>query len=289
MRRNIDTALLRAFVAVAETGGMTTAARQLHLTQAAVSQQIRRLEELFERRLFDRDRRGLNLTTAGGMLLARAQRMLAQNDEIIASMTAPEFEGEVRLGVPHDIVSPYIAPVLKSFDSAWPKVRVFIVASVTLDLLEQLKRGEIDICLTTETAPQKGGESLIRDPLVWVGAPKGVACRRDPLPVALGDPTCIFRRAIVKELARIGRNWRSVCETSSMAPLTVSVEADLGVSAFLASSVPPNLEVLGADAGLPPLPDFQICLYLPQAGASEVAEELARHIRQSLTAFRRAA
>lgn len=289
MRRNLDTGLLRAFVAVAETGGMTAAARQLHLTQAAISQQIRRLEDILERPLFERGRRGPTLTTAGGMLLARAEKMLALNDEIMATMTAPAIEGEVRIGVPHDIVSPFLVPVLKSFDKAWPKVRVFIVADVTLALFDLLKQGEIDLCLSTEPAPQKGGETLLLDPLAWVGAPGGTAHRRDPLPVALGDPNCIFRHAILEALARADRDWRSVCETSSMAPLCVSVEADLGVTALLASSVPPNLVVLGKDSRLPPLPDFHICLYMPQAGASDIAQELARHIRQSLAPLRKAA
>jgi DNA-binding transcriptional LysR family regulator len=288
MRRNIDTGLLRTFVAVAETGSMTTAARQLHLTQAAVSQQIKRLEELLDRPLFDRDQRRLALTSSGGMLLAKAPRLLAMNDEIWATMTAPDFAGEIRLGVPHDIVSPFIAPILKSFDKAWPDVRVFIVAGVTIELLDQLKDGTIDLCLTTEQTPRRGGEKLLRDPLVWAGAANGTAYLRDPLPVALGDQSCIFRNAVLERLARAGRNWRSVCETSAMQPLYVSVEADLGVTALLASCVPANLTILGPDSGLPSLPDFHVCLYLPRAGATDIADELARHIRDAFVQGRKA-
>ena len=68
MPHNIDTSLLRAFVAAAETGGMTSAARLVGLTQAAVSQQVKRLEDAFGRRLFERDRRGLRLTPSGERL-----------------------------------------------------------------------------------------------------------------------------------------------------------------------------------------------------------------------------
>ena len=282
MRRNIDTGLLRSFVAVAETGSMTTAAKQLHLTQAAISQQIKRLEELLQRPLFDRDARRLALTSGGAMLLAKAPRLLALNDEIWASLTAPDFAGEIRLGVPHDIISAYIPPILKSFDKAWPDVRVYIVAGVTVDLQEQLKNGDIDLCLTTEQQPKRGGEKLLRDPLVWAGAANGTAFMRDPLPLALGNASCIFRTAVLERLARDGRSWRSVCDTSAMQPLYVSVEADLGVTALLASSVPGNLTILGPDSGLPQLPDFHICLYLPRAGATDIADELARHIRQAL-------
>ena len=62
MARNIDTPLLRTFVAVAETAGMTAAANVLNLTQAAVSQQIKRLEDIFGAPLFERERKGLRLT-----------------------------------------------------------------------------------------------------------------------------------------------------------------------------------------------------------------------------------
>src|SRR5690242_11564211 len=98
---------------------MTRAAALLHLTQAAVSQQIKRLEESLGCALFLRDRQRLVPTQAGERLLARAQRLLAVNDEIWTIMTAPEFEGEVRLGVPHDIVGPFLPQVLRSFGRDW--------------------------------------------------------------------------------------------------------------------------------------------------------------------------
>ena len=87
MARNLDTALIRSFVTAAETGGMTAAANALHLTQGAVSQQIKRLEDAFACPLFERDRRGLILTNAGERLLGKARRLLALNDEIWAEIT----------------------------------------------------------------------------------------------------------------------------------------------------------------------------------------------------------
>ncbi len=76
MSRNIDVGLLRAFVAVAETGSVTRAAHLLNLTQAAVSQQLKRLEELFGVELFDRTNRTLRTTAAGERLLSHAQTMM---------------------------------------------------------------------------------------------------------------------------------------------------------------------------------------------------------------------
>ena len=279
MRRNIDLALLRAFVTVAETGGMTSAAKALNLTQAAVSQQIRRLEEFFGMQLFTRDNRRPVLTACGERLIAYAQRMLAINDEVWGVMTSPDFEGEVRLGVPHDIVTPFIPPILKSFNQQWPRVRVTLVCLATFRLLKMLEEGEIDLALTTEPHPGQQGELLLPDQLVWVGARGGEAHLRRPLPVSFGDATCAFRAVTIKALGEAGLDWRLTCETSDFSPYCATLEADIAVAPMLTLTAPNKLRVLGSAEGLPPLPVFFINLRLPPAGASDIALEMARFIR----------
>src|SRR5918997_6723253 len=210
MIRNLDTSLLRAFVAVAETAGMTSAANVLHLTQAAVSQQIKRLEDAFGCELFERDRRGLRLTAAGERLLGRAKRMLALNDEIWAEMTTPDFSGEVRLGIPPDIVHAYLPPILKRFARAYPQVRIVLDCRHSVELREALVAGLLDLAITTEVSCGPGGETLFLDKLVWVGAKGGEACRERPLPVAAGHSMCTFRSAVTKALHEAGVEWRGV-------------------------------------------------------------------------------
>lgn len=279
MRRNVDLALLRAFVAVVETGGMTSAAKALNLTQAAVSQQIRRLEEFFGAQLFLRDNRRPTLTPSGERLIAHAQRILAMNDELWGMMTSREFEGEIKLGVPHDIISPFIPPILKSFHQHWPKARVTLICVATLKLLELLDDGAIDLTLTTESHPGENGELLLPNQLVWVGARGGESFRRRPLPVSFGDATCAFRAVTIKALGEAGIDWRLTCETSDFNPYCATIEADLAVAPMLTLAVPKNLQVLGAEEGLPALPVFYINLRLPRTGASEIALEMARVIR----------
>ena len=282
MARTIDLSLLRAFAAVADTGGMTSAARLLNLTQAAVSMQIKRLEETFGCLLFERERRGLMLTAHGERLVPHARSLLRGNDELWALMTAPEFAGEVRLGMPSDLVRPYGTPVLRRFDQAWPRVRVTLVCDTSGRLLEQLDRGQIDLTLTVQTACGPHGEALLADPLVWVGARNGHAFERNPLPISTGDDTCPHRPVALKALADAGRDWRSVCEVSSFEPICATVAADIAVSPMLASTVPENLQILGDRSGLPALPGFSVNLYLPVAGASDITLELASHIRDQL-------
>jgi DNA-binding transcriptional LysR family regulator len=284
MRRDIDTALLRAFIAVVETGSVTAAAALLNLTQAAVSQQIRRLEELFGTQLFERHHKRLALRPDGERLLTHAHKLIALNDEVWGAMSAPAYEGEVRLGVPHDIVGPYLPPILNRFDRAWPRVRVSLKCTTTPQLLELLRKGEIDLTLTTEQRCGASGETLLEDDLVWAGARNGTAHKRDPLPVSLGDEKCEFRPVVLKALRGAGRDWRPVCEVSSMEPLLASIEADLGVAALLRTTIPKYLQLIDRDRRLPRLPKFLINMYLPPARQSEIAIELARNIRQEFEA-----
>jgi DNA-binding transcriptional LysR family regulator len=286
MRRDIDISLLRAFVAVVETGSVTGAAQLLNLTQAAVSQQVKRLEELFSTELFDRHHKRLALRPNGERLIAHAQRLIALNDEVWGAMSAPAYAGEVRLGVPHDIVGPYLPPILKRFDKAWPRVRVMLKCTTTPQLLELLRQGGLDLTITTEQRLGRGGETLMEDDLVWAGAVNGAAHRRDPLPVSLGDENCEFRASVLKALRDAGRDWRPVCEVSSMEPLLASLEADLAVGPFLRRSIPDYLAVID-DRRLPKLPKFLINMYLPPAKQNEIAVELARNIAQEFaTRFR---
>jgi DNA-binding transcriptional LysR family regulator len=282
MPHNLDVSLLRAFVAVADAGGMTAASRSLNLTQAAVSQQIKRLEDTLGEALITRERRGMKLTDAGERLFGRAKRLLALNDEIWTEMTTPIYEGEVKLGIPSDIVNAYLPTFLKGFAQTYPKVHVTLNCTSSVELLDWLHSGKIDLTLTTELACGPDGENLIVDRLVWVGARGGDAHWQRPLPVSIGCSDCAFRAPIREVLQKAGIEWRSITEVTNTAAQEATTAADIAVMAVLSSTVPSGLQVLGKDSGLPSLPPFSVNLYLPKTGGSHIAQELARHIRQAI-------
>lgn len=280
MPRNLDTSLVRAFVSVAETGSMTVSAHALSLTQAAVSQQIKRLEDSFDCILFERDRRGLRLTNEGERLFAKAKRLLGLSDEIWSDMTTPTFKGEVRLGVPYDLVGNYMPPILKAYAATCPQVEITLSCLTSPQLIEAIAAGELDVVIAEEPAGRSKAECLATDRLVWVGARGGDAFLKRPLPISFGCDTCAFRPVIFDALRTSGLAWRTVSEIGNAEAISATVQTDLAVTVLLSSTVPVGLEILSSEGGLPTLPNFAINLHLPRSGTTPVSEALARAIRE---------
>ena len=278
--RNLDIATLRSFVAVVDSGGVTRAAGFLNLTQSAVSMQLKRLEEVLDIALFDRTGRNLTLTAAGDHLLGYARRMISLNDEVMRRLTATEYEGEIRLGVPHDIVYPAIPRVLKVFHSAFPRVKVQLISSNTQSLKAAFAKGTCETILTTELGVEDGGEELCIKPLSWVGAPGGSAWRQRPIKLAFGRK-CLFRPRVIESLEAKGIDWEIEVETDSDRTIEATVSADLAVHAVIEGTEPPHLVRIAHGGGLPELPHHRINLYSSASPNDEMRQALHGYLRQA--------
>ena len=185
MSPDLDIALLRTFVAIVDTGGLTSAGRKVGRTQPAITHQIRRLEDAIGRTLFDDNRRKLSLTHDGEVLLEFARAMLRLNDEARSRFAAPDIAGHVTVGTP-DLYAPYILPeVLESFSRSHPSVEIQLRCTRSIHLHAALERGEIDIALMTNQPEFRRGELVRREPLVWVAGIGGGPELRKPLPLAV--------------------------------------------------------------------------------------------------------
>ena len=100
---NID--LLRTFVAVVDSGSFTKASRTVFRSQAAVSMQVKRLEESIAQPLFVRDTRNLALGQTGKALLPYARRLLNLHHETWTALVQPEVQGQIMIGAPDDYIS----------------------------------------------------------------------------------------------------------------------------------------------------------------------------------------
>ena len=282
MSQDLDISLLRTFVAIVDTGGLTSAGRKVGRTQPAITHQIRRLEDQVGRTLFDDNRRKLSLTHDGEVLLEFARAMLRLNDEARTRFSAPDITGHVTLGTP-DLYASYILPeVLENFSRAHPNVEIELRCTRSVHLHAALERNEIDIALMTNQPDFRRGELVRREPIVWVAGVGSSPELRNPLPLAVLPQGSVYRYHALEALGAAGKQWsiRSVCD--SIAGLQAAVFAGLAVSVFPRCAVIPNVRCLGDTDGLPKLSPIELVMHRKNQGISDAAEQLAQYIVREL-------
>jgi DNA-binding transcriptional LysR family regulator len=283
-RIDLDSDLLRCFVAVADARGFTAAGDLIGLTQSGISVRIRSLEDRLGRRLFDRTSRQVNLTEDGEVLLSYARRMVDLNDEAIGRLTGAQTEGRLRVGLA-DYVTPRLVPhLLGRFNRLYPGVTMEMRTGLSMDLLPGYEAGELDVVIAGRGMVFKDGGLLYRDALVWVAAP-GFQLRLDRLvPLATLPPHCTHRGISLEALDRAGIPWQIVYMSSSTAGLQAAVQGGLGIAMVPKSAVIPELRILGEEHGLPPLPGFEIEIFVrdkaPTPGCRAFVEFMTEELRK---------
>ena len=278
----IDIDQLRTFIVIVEAGSFTKAADIVHKTQSAVSMQMKRLEERLDRPVFARDGRASKLTEDGERLLDYARRIVKLNLEALAAFSDAELTGRARLGVPDDYADRYLPEIMARFSRAYPSVELTVICEPSVDLLERIDANELDLAIITTTESQRPVETFRRERLLWVTSNRHPTHREDPLPLALGRPSCGWRRIALECLETTRRPHRILYTTSNAGAVAAAVLAGLAVSVLPESGLRPGMRVLNPADGFPELPFCRIGLVRNQHEASALADALAEHIVSSL-------
>ena len=282
---DIDTSVLRTFLALAETGSFSRTGVLVGRSQSAVSEQIRKLEDMFGRVLLERTTRHVRLTAEGEKFLQHARAMVAQADAMLARFRAPDIEGEVRFGSPEDFASAYLPDILGVFAAAHPAVELHVTCQLTLPLVEDFEAGEQDLIIVKQDPERRYTSSrpLWRERLVWVAATSLTPSFADatrgrplPLPLVLSPSPCVYRSRATRTLEGAGVTWSGVFTSPSFAGQAAAVRAGLGYAVMPRAMVPPELSVL---RDWPELAEVEIAL-LGQARLSPAAAALAGFIEE---------
>lgn len=187
---------LRYFVAVAEEGHVTRAAERLGMQQPPLSQQIKALEGELGVRLFRRKARGVELTEAGRAFLEDTRAVLARVGHAVATArrTARGEQGRLVIGVPPTgPFHPFVPLAVRRFREAFPLVSLTLDECLLTELLERLRREQLDVGFVRTTATELDGlavHPLLEEPMV-VALPSSHALARDDRggdgALALGD------------------------------------------------------------------------------------------------------
>jgi DNA-binding transcriptional LysR family regulator len=239
--RSLNLDQLRAFVEVVERGSFTAAAKELNLTQPAVTHQVQELERRFNLDLVERFGKRAYLTQAGEKLIAHARQLL--EDDARAQMEMRRFDGgwlgRVRIGTSATVLMYALPPILRRLKTEHPQLEINLKAGLSAATLQMLKTNALDLGLcalpvddsTFETIP------LFEDPLVAVlpakmtKVPKNVtpaflAC----CPLILVNEESALRRTVHEWLAQAGPPPKPVMEFDHVEAIKSVVAVGLGCS-----------------------------------------------------------
>jgi LysR family transcriptional regulator, transcriptional activator of the cysJI operon len=271
---------LKVFRAVATEMSFRKAAEVLHLSQPAVSQHIRALEEEAGARLFDRARgeghgSQISLTEAGRVLLGfanTAAETMAEAQRALAALNH-EATGELRLGA-STTVAQYVLPrILGAFLRQYPQVRLSLVSGNTERIVEAVAEEQVELGIIEGPAMRRDvkTERMVRDEMVLITSPNHAWVRKGTIapeeltgvPLLVRERGSGSRRVVERAVKRVGLSLRSLkvaMELDSTEAIISGVEAELGVG-FVSRSAIGKVLRLGSVkvvrvAGLQILRDF---------------------------------
>jgi DNA-binding transcriptional LysR family regulator len=271
-----DTVLLRTFAAICDAGSFTKAAREVNLTQSAVSLHVKRLEDQVGSRLIMRNTRGIRLTEHGEILLSYARRILALYKEAEHRLSR-DSGGLVRIGAPEYFDLHMLSALFGQFSARYPEVRLQIELGIGPDISALLDEGELDLVIVSNEIREGDGVSLCRERRVWAAGRAMHLDPGEPAPLALYPPYCRWRQLALEELDRAGRPWTLVLQSAGTAGIVAALDAGLAITIFPEFNLPNTLKSLGSAEALPALPDFEFVLRRGR-NSSLAADHLAEMI-----------
>jgi DNA-binding transcriptional LysR family regulator len=246
---------LRAFVAIAESGTFTAGALRVHVTQAAISMQIRQLETEIGARVFVRAPRHVILTEAGEQLLRRARHILREHDaalDEIAELAGAE-RGRLRIGSASAMVlTEQLPAILRELRKQHPAAEIAVTSGTSEVLVDQILAGEVDIAFVSLPVDVRGikTERLSDDQLVAIASPRHKLAKQRTISaytlagerLILGERGGNTRRLIDQFFAQAGVTLRVAMELSRQQAIRRMVEEDMGVGIVPLQSVKDEVE-----------------------------------------------
>ncbi|PJI91973.1 transcriptional regulator [Yoonia maricola] len=264
---NLDSDLLRTFLAVAEAGSVTDGAARIHRSQSATSLQIKRLETILGQPVFERHGRGVVLSEAGRRLLPVAQDVTTQLDAALREISQREVSGKLRVGIPDDHGRTKLADIVATFARHHPQVELDVTCALSTGFPDALDKGALDLAIYEVERPKQHEEVLFEDPTCWVSSAHRSFATYDNIPVALFDHACWWRDVAIASAEAGARPYRIAYSSQSVSGVIAAVEAGIAVGLLGRSSLHSGLSVAGDSFGFGPTPASK--LIMAASGSSE--------------------
>lgn len=275
---NLDSELLRTFLAIADTGSFTRGADRIFRSQSAASLQIKRLEEILGLPVFTRHARGIALTPAGEKLQPVARRVVELLDVTAGELRSDNLEGTLRIGIPDEYGSALLPQLIARFARKHPRVELSVRCSFSAGFPQALAGDELDLAIHSAQTVPSGGQELMREKTVWATSRHHLAAEQDPLPLALFDRACWWRDNALAALQATGRHYRVVYSSETVAGVMAAISAGVAVGLVAESAMNDELTSLGPEDGFAAIPDSILVLERGRGGYSQAANVVAQLI-----------
>lgn len=251
----VDLDMLRSFVAIVESGSMTKAARLVYRTPAAVSLQIKKLEELLGVRLMERTSRSTDLTVHGELLMSYARKLLSINQELIGRFNQSQPVQTLKFGLAEQFGVTDLPAVLSQFSKAYPHIRVAVVVGRSTEIRQKFERNEIDVGLVNLLieSPPDYMQLVSRERLCWVTVSGSAVAQQLPLKLSLAETGCSWRELAEEALSDSGLDYTIAYSSDSFMGQVAAVKADLAIAAIPFSLLDAPLIEVDKSVGLPPI------------------------------------
>jgi DNA-binding transcriptional LysR family regulator len=259
MAIDLDTGLLRTFLVCTRLGSISRAAQSLGRTQPALSQQLRRLEDIVGESLLQRAAKGVSLTAAGAAFLPYAERILALSGEALAGFSGARLSGRCSVGVIEDFMGTALPAVFADFGRLHPETTLEVVSLLGMETQPALDAGRIQLALCDAEFLEGPLRWSKRVPMLWAAA-ETFDASADPLPLVMFSLPCRWRGLVQSALSAAGRSSRIVFESGSLTAVQAAVRAGLGVTTLLPTAMAHGIVSAPVSQFLPQLPDIEIGL-----------------------------
>ena len=283
MAERLEIDAMRALCAIGTSGGVTNAARQLGVSQSAVSHKIKRLESALDCTLLARQSGGPLFTDAGKRLHDYALRIVNLHDEALSDLGKKNLNGAIRLGMTEDATTSDIAGILGRFTRLYPSVSVRTRTSQSLNVQAWLQADELDLAMmqvfTTDIEPQD--QALFDDTLYWVKSKDYELDLARPIPFLSFDTNCFYRKWGFSEVLKEVQSFEKVLECPSAAGIQSGVRSGLGIALLNGMHVTDDMDVIENLFPLPPSITF-VARVNPKSRSAPVkalVSEIAREFR----------
>lgn len=212
----MNIAQLRTFLAVAESGSFTTAARLCRISQPSLSVHVRNLESSAGKQLFIRNRSGVSLTAAGAAMVPRVREIVERFEELercLASNSVEEMQ-DLNFGAIPTMAPFIVPPVVREFLRRQPRAKLLLQEDFTDKLLEQLVHRNLDFCLmsTPVDSPELQVEVIGREPFYAVFS-RNLASRKTSVSL---EEMRNFPFIVLQETHCLGVQLREFCHSHSL-------------------------------------------------------------------------